>query len=157
MLSRSPPPLVNFFHDRTAATPAADAEHAGYTPGLGEIMTLEQMRHAKLAMAGAVSNWDVADYELEELEEGLDDIITFHPTHKDIKTPLTELVPSFMKTPIADMHTALAAKDATKFNETFDALTVGCNGCHQATDFGFNVVIRPTAPSYPNQQFTPAN
>ena len=136
--------------------PPADSEHAGYTPGLGEIMTLQQMRHAKLAVAGANSNWALADYELDELNEGFDDIVTFHPTHKDIKQPLTEMVPGFMKASIDDLREAIKAKDAAKFNTAFDAVTTGCNGCHQAADFGFNVVIKPATAPYPNQQFTPA-
>jgi hypothetical protein len=38
---------------REPATPA-------YTPGLGEIMTLTQMRHAKLWFAGQAGNWSLA-------------------------------------------------------------------------------------------------
>ena len=41
-----------------------------YTPGLGEIMTLNQMRHIKLWFAGKATNWPLASYELDELEEG---------------------------------------------------------------------------------------
>jgi hypothetical protein len=31
-----------------------------YAPGLGEIMTFTQMRHAKLWMAGEAENWELA-------------------------------------------------------------------------------------------------
>jgi hypothetical protein len=150
---------TSYFHGRPAAPPAekapADSEHAGYMPGLGEIMSMQQMRHAKLALAGAAGNWDLADYETDELGEGFDDIVTYHPTHKDIKQPLTELVPQFTKQPVEDLRAAVKAKDMDKFNAAFDGLTAGCNGCHQATEFGFNVVMRPTTSSFPNQQFTP--
>lgn len=128
----------------------------GYVPGLGEIMTAVQMRHAKLGIAGAAGNWPLANYELDELDEGLDDAVTFHPTHKDMKQSLMDLVPAYMKGPIVDMRAAVEAKDTGKFNAAFDALTVGCNGCHQAADFGFNVVIKPTAAPMPNQEFAPA-
>jgi hypothetical protein len=37
-------------------------------PGLGEIMTLNQMRHAKLWRAGEAQNWSLAAYELDELQ-----------------------------------------------------------------------------------------
>jgi hypothetical protein len=33
-----------------------------YVPGLGEIMTLQQMRHVKLWFAGEAGNWDLATY-----------------------------------------------------------------------------------------------
>src|SRR5262249_32601960 len=58
---------------RQPSTPA-------YTPGLGEIMTLTQMRHSKLWFAGEAANWPLASYELDELHEGMDDAATFHPT-----------------------------------------------------------------------------
>src|SRR5262249_41193919 len=50
------------------ASPTAVAE--AYTPGLGELMTLQQMRHAKLWLAGQAGNWELASYELDELDEG---------------------------------------------------------------------------------------
>src|SRR5215471_18604761 len=43
-----------------------------YTPGLGEIMTFQQMRHVKLWLAGQAGNWPLASYELDELNEGFD-------------------------------------------------------------------------------------
>ena len=49
-----------------AATPSSAAAEA-YTPGLGEIMTLQQMRHTKLWLAGEARNWDLAAYEIKEL------------------------------------------------------------------------------------------
>src|ERR1700755_1322366 len=58
------------------AAPAPDAmpvaeEHG---PGLGEIMSLQQMRHIKLWFAGNAANWRLADYEIGELGEGFDDV-----------------------------------------------------------------------------------
>lgn len=157
---------VAVFQGRPAAPPAEDVsqaepatqegEQAGYIPGLGEIMTAVQMRHAKLGIAGAAGNWPLADYELDELEEGLNDAVTFHPTHKDIPQSLTTLVPEFMKTPIDNMRDAVKTQDLAQFNAAFDNLTTGCNGCHQAAAFGFNVVTRPTAAPMPNQEFAPA-
>lgn len=38
----------------------------------------------------------------------------------------------------------MKAQDSERFTKAFDALTEGCNSCHQATKFGFNVVTRPT-------------
>src|SRR5690242_1138313 len=33
-----------------------------YVPGLGEMMTLQQMRHVKLWLAGEAGNWELAGY-----------------------------------------------------------------------------------------------
>src|SRR5437667_11697650 len=83
-----------------------------YTPGLGEIMTLNQMRHTKLWFAGQAGNWPLAAYELEELHEGLDDAATFHPTHKDVTLPIPQLIEKIMKEPLEQVEKAVNDKDA---------------------------------------------
>jgi hypothetical protein len=128
-----------------------------YVPGLGEIMTLTQMRHVKLWFAGQDANWPLATYELDELNEGLDDAATFHPTHKDAELPIPQLIDKIMKAPIDQLEEAVKAQDVERFTKAFDALTEGCNSCHQATKFGFNVVTRPTANPYTNQVFQPSH
>jgi hypothetical protein len=59
-------------------------EHAaakeGYSPGLDEIMSLQQMRHSKLWFAGNARNWDLAGYEVDELKEGFEDVAKLSPT-----------------------------------------------------------------------------
>jgi hypothetical protein len=128
-----------------------------YTPGLGEIMTLTQMRHMKLWFAGQNANWPLASYELDELNEGLADAATFHPTHKDADFPIPQLIDKIMKEPIGQVEEAVKAQDAERFTKAFDALTEGCNACHRATKFGFNVVTRPTTNPYSNQVFQPTH
>ena len=55
-----------------------------FNPGLGEIMSLTAMRHAKIWFAGQAENWALATYELDELKEGFEDAELFHPTHKHL-------------------------------------------------------------------------
>jgi len=117
-----------------------------YTPGLGEIMTLTQMRHAKLWFAGKAGNWKLADYELYELKEGFDNAIKFHPNRSKLLLKITTI-------PLEQLKAAIFAKNSTRFKKAFDALTNSCNACHQATNFGFNVVIIPTTNPYTNQSF----
>jgi hypothetical protein len=54
-----------------------------FVPGLGEIMSLQQLRHVKLWFAGQAGTWKLASYEVDELDEGFDDVVRLHPTHKD--------------------------------------------------------------------------
>jgi hypothetical protein len=124
-------------------------------PELGEIMTLTQMRHAKIWFAGQAQNWPLVDYELDELQEGFDDVVKFHPTHKDAPLPLSALVPKMMDSPIKDLRQAAKAGDLAAFTAAYDALTAACNSCHEATNFGFNVVQRPTQAWFGNQSFAP--
>jgi hypothetical protein len=120
-------------------------------------MSLQQMRHAKLWRAAAAENWDLAAYELDELQEGFDDVVRFHPTHKDSPIALSTLVPKIMKQPLVSARAAIDARDLRAFGEAYDVLTAACNSCHQATNFGFNAVRRPPDDAwYGNQDFAPA-
>jgi hypothetical protein len=126
-----------------------------YAPGLGEIMTLQQMRHSKLFFAGQANNWELAAYELKELQEGFDDVVKFHPTHENVPEPLSALVPSMIDGPLKELDDIITAKDRGRFFTGFDELTKACNGCHQAANFGFNVVERPSQNPFTNQAFQP--
>ena len=111
------------------------------------------MRHVKLWFAGQAANWELADYEIDELGEGFDDIVKYHPTHKDSPVAPKDAIPRMVLQPLADLRTAITAKDAQAFTHAFDALTTACNNCHQATNFGFNRVQRPASNPYANQVF----
>jgi len=133
----------------------ASAADDRFVPGLGELMSLQQMRHVKLWLAGESANWELASYELDEIGEGFDDIVKFHPTHKDSPVAPKDAIPRMITQPVADLRAAISRKDATAFARAYDDLTAGCNNCHQATNFGFNRVRKPESNPYPNQVFAP--
>jgi len=118
-------------------------------------MSLTQMRHLKLWFAGQAENWALASYETDELEEGFRDVVRFHPTHKGIPVPLSQLVPEFTDGPIEALRSAIERRDLVGFTAAYDSLTGACNGCHGAASFSFNVVERPSANPYSNQRFQP--
>jgi hypothetical protein len=137
---------------------AAEEGHAGggketYASGLGEIMSLQQMRHLKLWFAGQAKNWPLADYELDELKEGFDDVIKFFPVKDDMK--IGDMAGSTAIPVLPDVKSAIDAHDGGKFAAAFDKLTAACNACHQATNHAFIVIQRPTTSPYTNQSFTP--
>ncbi|MEO8602572.1 MAG: hypothetical protein ABI629_08355 [bacterium] len=138
------------------AEPDAAPQLAGegsYSPGLGEIMAATQMRHLKLWYAGQGENWPLASYEVDELEEGFADAARFHPQHKDVPRPLTELIPEFTAASIAALRAAIATHSVAQFDAAYDGLTQGCNACHAVAQFSFNVITRPTSNPYSNQAF----
>src|SRR6266705_526921 len=94
-----------------------------YVPGLGEMMSLQQMRHVKLWFAGNAENWELAAYELDELGEGFDDIVKFHPTHKDSPVAPRDAIPRMVTEPIKDLRAAVDKQDARAFVDSYDALT----------------------------------
>ena len=147
-------PAASAQQDNKAVDPSA--EEAPEFLRLSGIMAQQQMRHIKLWFAGQSGNWPLASYELDELNEGFDDLATYHPMHKDAQLPIPQLIEKIIKFPISQLDEAVKAKDPDRFAKAFDQLTEGCNGCHQATKFGFNVVTRPTANPYTNQVFQPA-
>lgn len=130
---------------------AAACAGAPYVPGLGEIMSSTQMRHLKLWYAGEARNWPLAAYEVDELEEGFADAVRLHPVHDGV--PVARLVPEFTAGPIEALRRAVSSQSPQDFASAYDALTAGCNGCHAAAHFSFNVITRPIANPYGDQRF----
>ena len=131
--------------------------HDNFTPGLGEIMAQSANRHVKLWFAGQAQNWDLAAYEVDELHEGFADAAKYHPTHKQIKQSIPELIVQNLDQPLAGLAQAIKDKDLPAFSANYANLTAGCNACHQATEFGFNRVTQPTFNPFANQAFGTAN
>ena len=122
-----------------------------YAPGLGEFMTMTQMRHAKLWFAGKAENWDLARFELEEIEEGLEDAAKLHPTHDGMA--VAEMIKANTEAPLKEIAKSVDAKDTASFTSAFDKLTAGCNACHVGTQHAYIRIDRPTLPPLSNQVF----
>jgi hypothetical protein len=115
-------------------------------PHLGEIMTLQQLRHIKLWFAGRAGNWPLADYELGELNEGFEDL------NKQLGG---DTVDKAVGTAMQALQKIIDSKDAKAFAAAFDRLTAGCNSCHGTLERGFIAIQRPTLLPYSNQNFAP--
>ncbi|SJM96037.1 conserved exported hypothetical protein [Crenothrix polyspora] len=131
----------------------ATAHDTAYTPGLGELMTQISARHLKLWYAGSSENWELADYELEEMHETLEDLAKYHPTHKKIAGSVPAIIASFMTPFITQMEVAVKNQDKGAFQSSYDNLTTACNSCHKANNYGFNILERPRANPFANQSF----
>jgi hypothetical protein len=122
-------------------------------PGLVEIMMATQSHHAKLWLAGNASNWDLADYQVDELKEGLEDAAKAIPEYKGV--PIGRMIENLMMPPIAEVENAIKAKDRAKFVAAYDKMTAACNNCHQGSNRGFIDIQRPATSAFPNQSFAP--
>jgi hypothetical protein len=118
-----------------------------YKPGLGEFMSGIQIHHAKLWFAGQNQNWELADFELHEIMEALDNIKTFNTDRPEIKS-LNIIFP-----PLDSLNKSVQQKNVTSFKSNFVLLTTVCNDCHHDTNHGFNVIKTPDAPPFSNQDF----
>jgi hypothetical protein len=130
---------------QNAAAPAPAANPAD-VPGLGEIMTLQQLRHIKLWFAGSAGNWALADYEIGELNEGFEDVD---------KLLGGGTVDKMVGAPLKDLQKIVDDKNGAAFPAAFDSLSAGCNACHHLLDHPFIVIKRPTLLPYSDQNFEP--
>jgi hypothetical protein len=121
-----------------------------YKPGLGEFMLGIQLHHAKLWFAGTNKNWKLADFEVHEIGETLDDIKKYCTDRPEVKSI------GMIDPPLSSLNTAIQKKDAQLFKDSFIALTNTCNNCHKDNQHGFNVITIPTALPVTNQVFKPA-
>jgi len=135
-----------------SAVPAT-AEPAREGPGLVEIMMATQSHHAKLWYAGNAQNWELADYQVDELKEGLEDAAKLIPDYKGV--PVGSMIENLMMPPIAEVEGAIKTRDRTKFAAAYDKLTAACNACHEGSKRGFIVIQRPAGQAFPNQSFAP--
>jgi hypothetical protein len=120
-----------------------------YKSGLGEFMNGIQLHHGKLWFAGVNDNWKLAEFEVQEIHEALDDVkkyITDRP-----ETKLIEMI----YPPLDSVTAAIQVRNRELFKSSFKSLTETCNNCHRATDHEFNVITIPTSPPVTNQEFKP--
>ena len=90
-----------------------------------------QMHHAKLWFAGQNENWPLADFEIHEILEALEDIQKFcvdRPESKSI---------GMINPAIDSISYAIQQKNLQLFKNSFTLLTNTCNNCHKATEHGF--------------------
>ncbi|MCB0429223.1 MAG: hypothetical protein H6585_03895 [Flavobacteriales bacterium] len=119
-----------------------------YKPGLGEFMSNIQAHHNKLWFAGRHRNWKLADFEIHEIMEAVNDIGTFQAERKESK-----MVPEMLTPALDTLADAIRLQNGEEFDKRFEALTNTCNNCHRATGFEFNVVKAPETPAYDNQRY----
>lgn len=84
-----------------------------YRPGLGEFMLGIQEHHAKLWFAGINKNWALADFEVHEIGETVDDIKQYCTDRPEIKS-IGTIDPG-----IAAINNAIKQKDVAQFKKVF--------------------------------------
>ncbi len=120
-----------------------------YKPGFGEFMSNIQVHHAKLWFAGINSNWKLADFEMHEIQESLDDIQQFNTDRAEVKAI------GMIKPAIDSVSSAIQQQNTLLFKSSYTLLTNTCNNCHKETEHGFNVVTIPSGLPVVNQDFKP--
>jgi len=119
-----------------------------YKPGFGDFMGTLQNHHAKLWFAGENENWKLADFEIHEIEETMEDLMNYQSDREESK--MIEI----LNPAIEGIEDAIEQKDPELFKRSYISLTNACNKCHQATGYEFNRVKVPEISNFSNQDFS---
>ncbi len=120
-----------------------------YKPGFGEFMSSIQVHHNKLWFAGTNKNWKLADFEVLEIQEALEDIQNFNTDRPEAKAI------GMINPALDSIKNAIKQQAPQLFKNSFVLLTNTCNNCHKATEHEFNVVTIPDIPPFSNQSYKP--
>jgi hypothetical protein len=118
-----------------------------YKPGFGDFMSSIQVHHAKLWFAGKNENWKLADFELHEIMETIEDIQKYQSERTE-----SAMLPQ-LNAALDVVGTAVKQRNGAMFKASFTNLTNSCNNCHRQTNHEFNVVKIPDSPPFSNQVF----
>ena len=124
------------------------------TPGLGEYMTTIQLHAGKLWFAAKASNWELAQYELDELKETMEAAKGLNAEKNGVK--ISGVLDSVLQTQVAQLAETIKQKNQSEFQKSYDETLSACNGCHTEAGYKFIHIVRPTAPPVTNQRWEPS-
>jgi hypothetical protein len=120
-------------------------------PGLGAHMTTIQLHAGKLWFAVKASNWELAAYELHELEETMEAVKKLNVEKNGVK--ISNVMDAVLQTQIAQLEKSIKQQNQAEFQKSYDETLSACNGCHTESGHKFIQIGRPTAPPVTNQKW----
>ncbi|MGH7783685.1 MAG: hypothetical protein ACREO5_07590 [Candidatus Binatia bacterium] len=124
-------------------------------PGLGEYMTTIQLHAGKLWSAAKASNWKLADYELDEMQETMEAAKALNAEENGVQ--ISNVLDSVMQTQVAQLAESIKRKNQTDFQKFYDETLSACNGCHTQSGHEFINITRPIAAPVTNQKWQMEN
>jgi cytochrome c556 len=121
-------------------------------PGLGEFMTTMQLHMGKLWFAAKASNWELAQYEFDELSETMEGAKSLHAVKNGVN--ISTVLDSVLRTQIAQLDESIRRQNRSDFQKAYDETRSACNGCHEESGHKFIHIVRPTAPPVTNQRWS---
>src|SRR5262247_1689473 len=118
-------------------------------PGLGEYMTTIQLHAGKLWFAAKASNWELAEYELDELKETMEAAKALNAEKNGVK--ISGVLDSVLQTQVSRLADSIKRKSQVDFQTSYDATLSACNGCHTEAGYRFIHIVRPAAAPVSNQ------
>ena len=120
-------------------------------PGLGEYMSTIQLHAGKLWFAVKASNWELANYELDELKETMEAAKALNTEKNGVK--ISSVLDSVLQTQVAQLAESMKRKSPAEFQQSYDETLSACNGCHTEAGYKFIHIVRPNAPPVTNQKW----
>jgi hypothetical protein len=120
-------------------------------PGLGEYMTTIQLHTGKLWFASKAVNWELAEYELDELKETMEAAKALNAEKNGVK--ISNVLDSVLQTQVVQLAKSIKSKSPAEFQKSYDETLSACNGCHTEAGYKFIYIVRPTAAPVTNQRW----
>lgn len=99
-------------------------------PGFGVIMQEVGARATVAYYAAEAGNWDLVDYELEEITGAFETGMITRPKRK-------EPAQAFLDGAFANLEEAAKGRKFAEFKTAFESTIKSCNGCHASDDKSF--------------------
>jgi hypothetical protein len=112
-------------------------------------MTTIQLHAGKLWFAAKALNWELANYELDELKETMEAAKGRNAEKNGVK--ISGVLDSVLQTQVAQLADTIKRKNPAEFQKSYDETLSACNGCHTEAGFKFIHIVRPSAPPVTNQ------
>jgi hypothetical protein len=127
------------------------AKNAAPKTELGQQMLMLQLRHGRLWAAGEGQDWLLAQFQLAELNEALDDVVAENGDNAALQPQqLSVVLPAIMKPAVSQLRKAIDDQSLAEFEKAYDGLSNACSSCHQAAGHDFLVIQRPKTPVLDN-------
>lgn len=114
-------------------------------------MTTIQLHEGKLWFAAKAANWDLAQYELDELKETMESAKALNEEKNGVK--ISNVLDSVLQSQVAELDKAIKSKKPDEFQKKYDQTLGACNGCHTQAGYNFIHIVRPSGPPVTNQQW----
>src|SRR5439155_2426658 len=114
-LSQSNPSRIAAVQDSLKRTHADVASTRELAPGLGEYMTTIQLHAGKLWFAAKAANWELAQYELDELKETMEAAKALNAEKNGVK--ISNVLDSVLQTQVAQLTESIKRKSPAEFQK----------------------------------------
>jgi hypothetical protein len=122
-----------------------------YKPDFGIEMLGIQMHHSKMWFAAQNKNWKLADYQVGEMLEAVDNLVKYQPQRREL------MMMGMLTRALDSVRVSIQEHNLPKFTKSYTYLTKTCNICHTEARFEFNVIKTPESNPFANQEFKLSN